>query len=853
MRKSIIFHFSLFTLHLFAVAAPTANEDYVDRQDARTYTNAVTDAATYTDAAAGAALSAANAHADAEIIAATGAIRKVDGAAKLLPRYLWALDFEDAYTNDAAWYYARENYQGGGHCSARRTGNLVERNFDWKFDRMAEVIVRMVAGPGRFASVGVANVGTNLTEDAITSGAHSRYFKCLPGHTVDGVNENGVVIEVNVTGGTWPRTSGAVHGLGAVRWALDHATNAQHAAEYLAANVYLPDGFGVNFHYLIADAEKTYIVENGEAIPMTGSPVVMTNFNLGEDGEGLERYRSLTNGASMVSQWWTAAYNRNTRPIRYSDLGTNYESIWDRWDQGTKESHRGEVVGGQTWWQTVHTSVYDIESRTLRICVQETEDWYVFGLPGSAKDETDPVFEAARPYLCTIEAARQMVDEVPVVTQATVAGWGFLTGDWTGKTITAGNGTVINLGSGTTVRGTDDTTIQLGGGSLSVPANMTISVLGSRTLANYGIGNAYTKGEVDSLVASATPSDYNTVKANAATGAAAADQVAQLNLGYTRLYNFSTGATNANFTATNYPPTKAEADARCHFEPEAGMDFSKVPSSLQLNEYRNGEWRTVVDSRDWAVWYFKFKERQLTNEIARLKVENAALSNRVEAAKSWADRTANGIDNPMTDTVVVDRPNMWIMADYEWQKVVSGSNQCFVIRAKNVALSGGGNTNGFLEVVDAFGKPYMRIRKSAETFADPVYEDVYQDQTDGAWYVVFSNSTKPTKGGANVALRGNGDGKCILFEETNPECPAVITWPDVPESHSGHWIMKAVPKPVNGVIPSAMFFGAEIKVPGSDYVEYLKEASFGAGIRVGNNVYEPQESGNQLIFVKRND
>lgn len=402
------------------------------------------------------------------------------------------------------------------------------------------------------------------------------------------------------------------------------------------------------------------------------------------------------------------------------------------------------------------------------------------------------------PY-CTIEAARQMTNGIPVVTKATVTGWGFL------ESFTEADPTFA-------------------------------AWLATDPLAGLG-----------------TPSDYNTVKANAAAGASAAGQVAQLNLGYTRLYNFSTGATNANFTATNYPPTKAEADARCHFEPEPGMDFSKVPASLQLNEYRNGEWRTVVDSRDWAVWYFKFKERQLTNEIARLKVENAALSNRVEAAKSWADRTANGIDNPMTDTVVVDRPNMWIMADYEWQKVVSGSNQCFVIRAKNVALSGGGNTNGFLEVVDAFGKPYMRINKSAETFAEPIYQDIRFDDDEGAWYVVFSNSTKPTKGGANIAIRGNGDGKCIFFEEADPECPAVITWPDVADSHSGHWIMKAVPKPVNGVIPKAMFFGAEIKVPGSDYVEYLKEASFGAGIRYGNNVYQPQESGNQLIFVKRND
>ena len=354
----------------------------------------------------------------------------------------------------------------------------------------------------------------------------------------------------------------------------------------------------------------------------------------------------------------------------------------------------------------------------------------------------------------------------------------------------------------------------------------------------------------DAAQRSADNAQANAADAKAAAEAAAGD-VEKLNIGYSRIYNFLLGATNANFSATNYPPTKAEADARCHFEAEPGMDFSTVPASLQLNEYRDGEWRTVVDTRYWTVWYFKFKECQLTNEIARLRAENVALSNKVEAAKSWADRTANGIENPLDDTVVVDRPNLWLMADYEWQKVVSGSNQCFVLRAKNVALSGGANTNGFLEVCDAFGKPYMRINKSSETFADPVFDEIYWDKADGAWYVVFSNSTKPIKGGANVALRGNGDGKYIFFEETDPECPAVITWPDVPESHSGHWIMKAVPKPVNGVVPSDMFFGAEIKVPGSDYVEYLKEASFGAGVRFGNNVYDYVESGDQLILRRR--
>ena len=335
--------------------------------------------------------------------------------------------------------------------------------------------------------------------------------------------------------------------------------------------------------------------------------------------------------------------------------------------------------------------------------------------------------------------------------------------------------------------------------------------------------------------------------------AAVASDVGRLGVGYARLYGFATGATNANFSATNYPPTAAEAETRCHYRPEEGMDFSKVPASLQLNELRDGAWRTVVDTRDWTVWYHAFKEARLTNEIARLKAENAALSDRLESAKAWADRTANGVENPMADTLVVDRPNMWLMADYEWQKCVSGSNQCFVIRAANAALSGGANANGFLEICDAFGKPYMRVNKSAETFADPVFDEIEYDRAEGAWYVVFGNTQKPTRGGANAVISGNGAGKYILYAEDDPECPATITWPDRPDSKAGHWIMKAVPKPVSGVVPSKMFFGAEIKVAGKDYVEYVKEASFGAGIRVGNNVYEAVESGDTLVWRKRHE
>ena len=335
--------------------------------------------------------------------------KTVDGAARPLPKYLHALDFGDSYPDAAAEYYAQ---RGSGlptaSCSSVRSGNFLSRNFDYPFDDRAEFIVKMSAGPGRFASVGVANVGTNLTESFVTSGKHSRWYKALPGATVDGINENGVVAEINVVDGD-PQTSGwhttgDLHPLAAVRWALDHATNAQHAAEHLAANIRFPEGWQQNFHYMIADETSTYIVENGEAYPVPSalSPTgadqpVLTNFRLyptHSTGEGQERYAALMSGANITSQWWTLTYTANG--YRASDLpgitGDALTQLFDYWASKPREAHRGEFFHSSTstsdfdltWWQTVHTSIYDLTNRVLRIAVQETDDWYTFQVPASS-------------------------------------------------------------------------------------------------------------------------------------------------------------------------------------------------------------------------------------------------------------------------------------------------------------------------------------------------------------------------------------------------------------------------------------------------------------------------------------
>ena len=339
----------------------------------------------------------------------------VDGEARPLPKYLHALDFADSYTNEAAAYYrSRGNGKVDGGCSAVRKGGFLYRNFDYPFDDRAEFIVKMSAGPNRFASVGVAQVGTNLTEAIVTSGKpeFSARYKWLPGATVDGINEHGVVAEINVvdtpvTGWHTNATSEAIHPLGAIRWILDHATNAQHGATYIAANIRFPAGWVQNFHYMIADAESTYIVENGTATDgdeyhEPDEPVTMTNFQLSKfpwDGMGMERFGLLLGGANITNAWYTRAYHRETNPPWISDLAeviayTN--EIFDAWAAHDKEYFRGKTNGGESWWQSVHTSVYDITNRVLRVAVQETDDWYTFQVPSSGakvdaytKAETD--------------------------------------------------------------------------------------------------------------------------------------------------------------------------------------------------------------------------------------------------------------------------------------------------------------------------------------------------------------------------------------------------------------------------------------------------------------------------------
>ena len=290
--------------------------------------------------------------------------------------YLYEIELDDTYPADAAWYYAHAKGYGG--CSAVRRGGFLYRNYDWHFDFTAEYVVRMSADENRLASVGIASVGDNITEAIASSGEWTRYHRCLAGHMLDGINERGVVCEVNVctTNGMEGWTGSAVHCLGAVRHVLDNALTARQGAEMLAERVYVPADFGMNFHYVVADATSTYVVENGAYHSIAdGTPV--TNHGMFPEvrGGGMERDAVLAGGGDIGDVRWTRCYAADTSWLsEFDDDADAMTRAKAAWASKSKEAHRGEVIAGQKWWQTVHIVTYDFASRSLSVVVQENPD-----------------------------------------------------------------------------------------------------------------------------------------------------------------------------------------------------------------------------------------------------------------------------------------------------------------------------------------------------------------------------------------------------------------------------------------------------------------------------------------------
>lgn len=330
-----------------------------------------------------------------------------------------------------------------GACSCVRIGNEFARAYDWKYDESVSFLVRTKASGTRFASIAVCRSPEGLTRQALESKtAPANLFRILPYLALDGINENGVTCCVNVvpskvaSGGAsaavWPGRDFCA--VGAVRRVLDRARTAEEGAILIASNAWMPSASalgGYSLHFMIADGSKTYVVEDGQIFDISSNAVkAMTNFRVGGRdfldasgrvdvdkiaaydpyGTGAERYEALTYRtlhpfAESLREWLTAfkyseAYFFADTPRPSDFAGVEIEpgvrakindtldieewfvdnDIHAKWLARTRDG---------TFWQTVHSSVYDIAARSLQLVVQEGDAVHTFPIVKSDSEPAD--------------------------------------------------------------------------------------------------------------------------------------------------------------------------------------------------------------------------------------------------------------------------------------------------------------------------------------------------------------------------------------------------------------------------------------------------------------------------------
>lgn len=304
-------------------------------------------------------------------------------------------------------------------CSSVKNGNFYGRNFDFIFNDVPEFVIKVKAKENRHASVGVAILSSIHKNDDIQS-EYMEKLELLPNAMLDGINDCGVICSDNVVPkedvtpitGTNPNGED-LHISYVVRYVLDNASSADEAIELLKSrNLYGDVGDHYNLHFMIADKDKTYVVEFIDnklvAEEKTGDEQIMTNFyvNLPEPTEnsaGVERFNTLQQnydeGASFEGMWnllqrvkYSNAYKILDGEIWYSEflpqsnmkgltdeatkkaiLKAFEDTVQEYWDAREKDQR---TPANLLYWITTHNSTYDISKRKLRVTIQENYDEY---------------------------------------------------------------------------------------------------------------------------------------------------------------------------------------------------------------------------------------------------------------------------------------------------------------------------------------------------------------------------------------------------------------------------------------------------------------------------------------------
>lgn len=356
--------------------------------------------------------------------------------------------FEVQYSTENIDYdYANEYFKTGdfshnsvGACTGVVKGNEVLRHFDWYYDNTCEFIIRRPADPENniHASIGTATTITKLSKSFVESGKYSPEFKALPFLTVDGINDAGLYIQINVVPSLEngfdinPEAEIECSDIMLVRYMLDHCASIEEAEQvFNTVHIYPRNGFPYCLHYLIVKDGEWVIVELTEDSHITiteGTSTnqipygIMTNFRMSglsfiEDnhidwstieqyGNGVERYEiaesAFTDDISLADISEDLTY---THVYTNTELGTRWNTeccgmVGPSGDKLTILDAKNSpnlfdeifIIGAQMYanrdrnaenpdtWQSVHRAIYDLSNKSFKIYIQERPEEFNFNL-----------------------------------------------------------------------------------------------------------------------------------------------------------------------------------------------------------------------------------------------------------------------------------------------------------------------------------------------------------------------------------------------------------------------------------------------------------------------------------------
>lgn len=324
--------------------------------------------------------------------------------------YLYDCIYNQLDYNFAEEYFATHYTPYSGGCSSFRVGKYYCRNLDWFYDNLVDFVVRVPSTSTTYATIGVAGTIAGLDKSAVEYGNYSELYKILPFRIVDGINEKGLAGNVNVVpyeqsfGHTTHTNLGKqrMNFLMLLRYLLDHCDSVQSAIDTIDnLDIYIPQEVGYESHIMLADTNRTVVIEFKNNQAKIIDSWLMTNFYLfdttttssGIDfstvtdyGEGLERYNLIlanqdnsreglwklmkdtrfTNAYRDISIPWLTEFTGNGITIHDTEeLTSKYISAKNAFPDRQRDA---------TFWQTVHSSMYNMENYELEVNVQEQDN-----------------------------------------------------------------------------------------------------------------------------------------------------------------------------------------------------------------------------------------------------------------------------------------------------------------------------------------------------------------------------------------------------------------------------------------------------------------------------------------------